>query len=379
MRMGSPSFLEKLRLQDLYKYGILDSGAEEEFENLVDLSKSILKCPIAAISFIDEDRVYFKAERGLNVDEISRDIAFCNHTIKHDRVLVIKDVTKDRRFDKNPLVYGEPGIRFYAGAPIHTHAGFKIGSVCLIDTKPRQFSVQCRNALDQISRQIGRLLELRLENRVLKLEAEKAVRRQISLFHQTVQRQEEQNFLASNELHEHIAQDIAAARLYLDSASLAPDQDFLAESKNNLARVIERTKGLSIKMFPSTFRSSGLGGMVQDLANRFAAETGIEVSLYAGELDSMQKDQRIILFRIIEEQFRNIQQHSCATKVVVRIDLSEQVVVQVVDNGIGLRESGDGYGIKKMISLTEYYGGSLEFFEPSERGCGLRVSMPVGR
>jgi signal transduction histidine kinase len=379
MRLSSSSFLEKLRLQDLYAYNILDSGIEAEFESLVDLARSILKCPIAAISFVDSDRQYFKAVRGLQISETPREISFCSHTVKHDRVLVIKDAAKDHRFKDNPLVYDDPGIRFYAGAPIITSAGFKIGSVCLIDTKPRQFSPQCQNALEQVSRQVSRLLELRLENKVLKFEANKAVYKQISLFHDSLQRQEEQNFIVSNELHESIAQDLAAARLYLDSSIGQPDEALLAENRDNLSRLIERTKGLSVKMFPSTFPDIGLGEMVEDLGDRFAGETGIQVAVQEGSGKKIGKEQRIILFRIVEEQFKNIRQHSLARNVSVRIETKNEIEVCIVDDGVGFSDvkTREGYGINKMLSLTQYYGGSLDFFKPSPQGCGLRITMPV--
>jgi signal transduction histidine kinase len=379
MSICSSTFLEKMRLQDLNNYDILDSGTEEAFENLVELAQAIMDCPIAAISFVDSDRVYAKAVRGLPVNETPRELSFCCHTIRGDKVMVIKDATLDPRFRNNPFVAHRPGLRFYAGAPIITAAGFRIGTVCLVDFKPREFKDQNRKALEQLTRQVYRLLEMRLENKALQLEAEKAVQQQITLVHQVVQRQEEQNYLASNELHENIAQELAAARLYLDMANEGSRKNILEESKDNLGRLIERTKGLSMKMYPSTFPSISLDEMIEDLSNRFMKETGIAVALSQDPLDGIGKDQRIILFRIIEEQFKNIQQHSSARNVTVRIKVKEQIEVSIVDDGVGynVKLKKPGYGISKMLSLTRYYGGNLQFFEPHNKGCGLRISMPV--
>ncbi|HSB94566.1 MAG TPA: GAF domain-containing protein [Flavitalea sp.] len=379
MSICSSTFLEKMRLQDLNNYDILDSGTEEAFENLVELAQAIMDCPIAAISFVDSGRLYAKAVRGLTVRESPRELSFCCHTIRDDKVMVVMDATLDPRFRDNPFVVDRPGFRFYAGAPIITNAGFRIGTVCLVDFKPREFKEQNCKALEQLSRQVSRLLELRLENKALQREAEKAVQQQIALVHQVVQRQEEQNFFASNELHENIAQELAAAKLYLDMANPFSPGKVLTESRENLTRLIERTKGLSMKMYPSTFPSIRLDEMIEDLANRFMKETGIAVALSQDSLESMGKDQRIILFRIIEEQFKNIQQHSCAKNVTVRIAVKEQVEVFIMDDGIGynVKMKKPGYGISKMLSLTQYYGGDLQFFEPHNRGCGLRISMPV--
>ena len=119
--------------------------------------------------------------------------------------------------------------------------------------------------------------------------------------------------------------------------------------------------------------------MVEDLANRFIKETGIAVALSQDKLELIGKDQRIILFRIIEEQFKNIQQHSSAQNVTVRVIVKEQIEVFIVDDGVGFnnKQKKNGYGISKMLSLTQYYGGSLQFFEPHNNGCGLRISMPI--
>ena len=132
-------------------------------------------------------------------------------------------------------------------------------------------------------------------------------------------------------------------------------------------------------MYPSTFPSISLDEMIEDLANRFMKETGIAVALSQDTLDGIGKDQRIILFRIIEEQFKNIMQHSSAQNVTVRIAVKQRIEVSIVDDGIGynLKLKKPGYGISKMLSLTQYYGGNLQFFEPHNKGCGLRISMPV--
>src|SRR6478752_5643453 len=104
MSICSTTFLEKMRLQDLNSYDILDSGTEEAFENLVELAQAILDCPIAAISFVDSGRVYAKAVRGLPVNETARELSFCCHTIRDDKVMVVADATLDPRFRDNPYV-----------------------------------------------------------------------------------------------------------------------------------------------------------------------------------------------------------------------------------------------------------------------------------
>lgn len=128
---------EQARLDALYSFDILDTPAEDVFDIICDLASNALKCPIAAVSLIDEDRQWFKASAGLAQNEIPRNVSFCAHAIMSKEPLVVMDTTTDRRFQKNPLVTGAAGIRFYAGAPICTQQGYILGTVFVFDTQPR--------------------------------------------------------------------------------------------------------------------------------------------------------------------------------------------------------------------------------------------------
>ena len=130
---------EEERVHELRKYQVLDSEVEATFDRIVELGASIFKVPIALISLVDTSRQWFKSCYGLNTRQTSRKDAFCAHTIMSDSpsVLIVPDATKDPRFAQNPLVLGSPYIRFYAGAPLLSN-GHKLGTVCLIDVKPRR-------------------------------------------------------------------------------------------------------------------------------------------------------------------------------------------------------------------------------------------------
>lgn len=157
---------EEERVLSLEHLGILDSAPEQNFDDVVRLATTLCDTPIALVSLVDRERQWFKACLGLDVRETHRDLAFCAHAILEPAdVLVVEDALLDPRFQHSALVLGEPHIRFYAGAPIRSDAGHPLGTVCVIDTRPRTLSEPQRQALQALARQTAALLQLRLLER----------------------------------------------------------------------------------------------------------------------------------------------------------------------------------------------------------------------
>lgn len=129
---------EASRLDALARYAILDTPPEPVFTDVVRLAQRVFRVPSSAVSFVAEDRQWFKARRGIDFAETRREDAFCAHTILSDAPMVVPDAMVDPRFSANALVVRAPHIRFYAGAPLTTPCGFNIGTVCVIDSVPRQ-------------------------------------------------------------------------------------------------------------------------------------------------------------------------------------------------------------------------------------------------
>lgn len=152
---------EASRLRNLKLYRILDTAAEQAFDDLTRLAATICDTPIALISVIDEDRLWFKASFGLNATQAPRDMAFCAHTIMQEDVFVVEDAKADSRFAENPLVVAGPLVRFYAGVPLAVTKGIALGTVCVIDRKPRTLTSQQIDALTLVRGAVVAQLELR--------------------------------------------------------------------------------------------------------------------------------------------------------------------------------------------------------------------------
>ena len=154
MQIAAKPSNESARLRALHAYRILDTPPEAAFDDLAQLTAQVCGTPIAVVSLVDADRQWFKARVGLDGQQTSRDIAFCAHVVLGGRLLVVPDARLDPRFHDNPLVTGEPGIRFYAGMPLLTGDGLALGALCAIDRQPRELTTLQREVLEVIARQV---------------------------------------------------------------------------------------------------------------------------------------------------------------------------------------------------------------------------------
>ncbi|MFZ9849770.1 MAG: GAF domain-containing protein [Vulcanococcus sp.] len=148
---SAPRGTEEQRLSDLYAHRVLDGPSNAQLDRIVGLAAEMLGTPIALISLVDRDRQWFLSRQGLEATETPRDVAFCDHAIRSDQVFVVADALNHSLFRDNPLVQGEPNIRFYAGAPLISAAGHRLGTLCVIDRQPHLLTPYQEELLAKLS------------------------------------------------------------------------------------------------------------------------------------------------------------------------------------------------------------------------------------
>ncbi len=151
---------EAQRLADLRALRILDTPPEERFDRIARLAAFLYDVPIAYIAMVDADRQWFKARCGLTTDQTGREVSFCGYAILGDEAMVVPDATRDERFADNPLVVGDPKIRFYVGQPLRGPRGYKVGTLCIADVRPRDVSPRELETLKRLAALTETQLEL---------------------------------------------------------------------------------------------------------------------------------------------------------------------------------------------------------------------------
>lgn len=151
MKIAKKPANEAARLEDLKELNILDTPISKNFERITKITQALFNVPMVAISLLDNERQWLKSTQGINACETSREDSFCSYAILQDEFFIIKDTLKDDRFVDNPFVTGDPHIRFYAGYPIKSKKGNNLGALCIIDTQPRNFTMEQLNCLKDMA------------------------------------------------------------------------------------------------------------------------------------------------------------------------------------------------------------------------------------
>ncbi len=165
--------IENKRLKNLYKFEILDTPPDGYFDEITSLAAKIFSVPIAIISLVDSNRIWFKSSHGLDAEQIPRSPGLCSSAIMSEDIYIVEDARKDPHTLANPLVAGVMGFQFYAAAPLRSSDGFNLGTLCLIDKEPRKLTVAESSILMQLSRIVMAQFEVKLQARLILKEMKK--------------------------------------------------------------------------------------------------------------------------------------------------------------------------------------------------------------
>lgn len=176
-----PQNNEQERLEAVHRYLQLDFDKSAEFQEIVNLAGELCEKPVAMITLLDDDVNWLKVRLNVAEESSPREISFCQYTVQQDDVLIINDATQDERFKGNPLVYENPNVRFYAGAPLTIKGGLRLGTLCLFDLQPNDLTEIQKKTLATLSRQVTTLMELELSHILLQQQIKDVEERNESL------------------------------------------------------------------------------------------------------------------------------------------------------------------------------------------------------
>lgn len=395
---------EQKRLEALTELEILDTTPEESYDQLTTLAAQIAGTPIALISLVDPTRQWFKAKVGLDADETSREISFCGHAVHSSTPFVVQDAALDPRFSDNPLVTGPPHIRFYMGFPLETKEGYRLGTLCVIDRKPRLMDTMQSAHLSLIAEQIVRLFEARRTAR----RYQKQLRETLALTHQ------KSLFLAalSHEIRNPLNAIVGLTELLLDPRHREEGREsitYIRETCTTIARQLEDLldhSRMSYGNFELEAIEFDLRGTIQRIVETYrviAGKKGIALKL---EVDSSLPDwvtgDPVRVEQIITNLTGNAIKFTREGSVTLSVrdggeaDAGRRLMFAVRDTGPGIQpdrlerifqpfsqekastyrqHGGSGLGLAICRSLVNLMGGELTV--KSELGSGSCFSFEI--
>lgn len=159
--------IESIRLEAVERFKNLDLEKDKELNEIVELASSITNSPFALITFLDKETQYLKVRKGVEQETMPRQVSFCRYAIKQDKLMVVPNTLKDERFIHSPIVAGNPGVRFYAGMPLTTHDGQKVGTLCVLDVEEHELTENQQMMLKILGNQVMKIIELRIGTEML--------------------------------------------------------------------------------------------------------------------------------------------------------------------------------------------------------------------
>ena len=388
---------ERQRLAALKRYHILDTDPEPAFDDLTKLASYVMGVPIALVSLIDESRQWFKSHHGLDATETPREVAFCAHVVGDGGMLVVPDAHADERFADNPLVTGEPRVRFYAGAPLETRDGFTLGTLCAIDHQPREATPEQLEMLRALAGQVISQMELRLQ-----LQEMRALETLKSEFVSVVSH-ELRTPLTSIRGALRMVVGGVAGELPVKAASLIGIAERNTERLVRLVNDILDLQKIESGKLELRVSEHDLGVLLRETLGNLAGMAeplGVRLSLDHQGPDVVQADREsmsIVLTNLISNAIKH---SDPGGTVILRAQRDgDDVLLEVVDEGPGIaavdqhrlfgrfqqldssddrRRTGTGLGLAISKAIVEEHGGAIGVVSELGKGATFFVRLPSG-
>jgi len=359
---------EQERLKKLYSYGILDTEDEKEFDDLVQLVASICGTPMANISLVDKDRQWFKAVHNLERRETSRNIAFCAHTILQDDIFLVPNALADERFLDNPLVLENPGVKFYAGMPLKTPEGYNIGSLCALDSVPRELSEEQKNAMRILASHVINMFELKVKTRLIE-------EQKLQLEHLSQQKSRLLSILA-HDLRSPLA-SLSDLLTYLQTEQLEPQEQELV--LKDIKQLIGSSNYLIENVMNWAGRKPGddefkkepieLQALFQEIIHSMKYELerkGNQCNLEIDQPLLLHSDANIILF-ILRNILLNANKFTSQGSITLKAaETEKRIQITLEDTGVGMTS-------EKVKNLFDWDNRSKSLGTAGERGSGVAL------
>jgi two-component sensor histidine kinase len=353
---------EEYRLDALRRYGILDTPRENDFDEVVKVASAICGTPISVINLIDQGRQWFKAEVGLGVRETPLDSSICAHAILQPGLFIVPDTTLDPRFCDNALVVGDPHLRFYAGALLETPEGFPLGTVCVLDYKPRELDENQKAFLRLMAHQVMKLLELRRINaaeHIARIQAEELAKE-----NQTLMREGDHRLMNSLQL----VQSILA--LQSRSASSAETKTQLDMASNRVLAIATVHKQLHLTGSLEDIEIDAfLHRLCESLKHTAPAQiTAINVTAETAKLRSdVASGLGLLVAELVTNSFKYA--YPAGERGTITVDFPQ------TSNGWRLEVSDEGRGLPEGFDIDQSKGFGMQVVKAFVRRLNAKMSV----
>jgi signal transduction histidine kinase len=374
---------EDARLAAVHRYEILDTPCEGAFDRITQLAARLFGVPISIVSIVDNDRVWFKARHGIDVEQVGRLPGLCASAILQREPLILPDASVDPNALANPIVAGELGLRFYAGAPLTTWDGHNLGAICVMDKEPREFGDEDIATLTQLAAIVVHELELRIVTRTV-VDTERETRT-LEAARRGLEAAEHERTRWARELHDETLQNLGALHMLLVSGLATPTE--LDKTVNEAADLVRdevvKLRHLIAELRPAVLDQVGLEAALESLGRKVRVIDGLEVDL---NLEMSQLGRRLsasdesMLYRAVQEALANVAKHSAARRVEVTIRARERAIEAIIrDDGVGFEPESpsSGFGLIGMRERAMLVGGQLDLQTAPGAGTSVRFVMPL--